>query len=144
MAKPIAPIRWTLSKAAAEFNIDAKTLSKRLRAESIEPGDDGMLSTSQIVIAIVGDLEREKTRDTSAAADIREMTRDVMRQGLIKVEVFRAILEEVGIAIRQVIDHSSLAAREKELIHANIRKLGETDYAAKVAKQLETTDEPDQ
>jgi phage terminase Nu1 subunit (DNA packaging protein) len=89
---------------------------------------------------VVGDLEREKTRDTSAAADIREMTRDKMRENLIPVEVFRAILEEVGIAIRQVIDHSSLPARDKEQIHANIRKLGETDYAAKVAKQLDATE----
>ena len=130
MAKPTKPIRWTLEQAGAEFDIDPFTLGKRLRAESIEAGEDGRFGTKQIVTAIAGDLEKEKTRNEAAKADLHEMKRDLERGKLIPAERVRASLEELKVAIAQVIDHSHLEAKQKATIYANLQKLGERDFVA--------------
>ena len=130
MGKPNKPIRWTLEQAGAEFDIDPFTLGKRLRAESIECGDDGRFGTKQIVTAIAGDLEKEKTRNEAAKADLHEMKRDLERGKLIPAERVRASLEELKVAISQVIDHSPLEAKQKATIYANLQKLGERDFVA--------------
>ena len=135
MAKPHKPIRWTLQQAGAEFDIDPQTLGKRLRAESIEAGDDGKFGTKQIVTAIAGDLDREKTRNEAAKADLHEMKRDLERGKLIPAERVRASLDELKVAISQVIDHSHLEQKQKVTIYANLQKLGERDFVA-------GTDEP--
>lgn len=130
MAKPQKPIRWTLEQAGSEFDIDAQTLGKRLRSESIECGEDGRFGTKQIVAAIAGDLEKEKTRNEAAKADLHEMKRDLERGRLIPAERVRASLEELKVAISQVIDHSHLDAKQKASIYANLQKLGERDFVA--------------
>jgi hypothetical protein len=130
MGKPNKPIRWTLEQAGAEFDIDPFTLGKRLRAESIEAGEDGRFGTKQIVTAIAGDLEKEKTRNEAAKADLHEMKRDLERGRLIPAERVRASLEELKVAISQVIDHSHLEAKQKATIYANLQKLGERDFVA--------------
>jgi hypothetical protein len=130
MAKPTKPIRWTLEQAGAEFDIDPFTLGKRLRAESIEAGEDGRFGTKQIVTAIAGDLEKEKTRNEAAKADLHEMKRDLERGRLIPAERVRASLEELKVAISQVIDHSHLEAKQKATIYANLQKLGERDFVS--------------
>lgn len=128
MARPQKAIRWTLILAATEFGLDPMTLSKRLRAEGIEAEADGCFSTKQILVAVAGDLEREKTRNEAAAADLREMKRDEMQGNLIPKATVRAALEEVSASLRQVIDHSALSIKQKEAAYGNIRKLGELEY----------------
>ena len=135
MAKPQKAIKWTLILAATEFGLDSVTLSKRLRAEGIEPDADGYFTTKQIIIAVAGDLDREKTRNEAAKADLHEMKRDLERGKLIPSERVRASLEELKVAISQVIDHSHLESKQKATIYANLQKLGERDFVA-------VTDEP--
>jgi hypothetical protein len=135
MAKPQKAIKWTLILAATEFGLDSVTLSKRLRAEGIEADPDGYFTTKQIIIAVAGDLDREKTRNEAAKADLHEMKRDLEREKLIPSERVRASLEELKVAISQVIDHSHLEAKQKATIYANLQKLGERDFVA-------GTDEP--
>ena len=135
MAKPQKAIKWTLILAATEFGLDSVTLSKRLRAEGIEADADGYFTTKQIIIAVAGDLDREKTRNEAAKADLHEMKRDLEREKLIPAERVRASLEELKVAISQVIDHSHLEAKQKATIYANLQKLGERDFVA-------GTDEP--
>ena len=130
MAKALKPLRWTIEQAARECSIDRKTLTKRIMAEGITPGDDGMFATSDILKAIVGDLDREKTRDTAAAADLREMKRDEMRKRLIPREAVRAALEELKVVITQVIEHTDLSLNSKREIFAALRKLNEHDFTA--------------
>lgn len=137
MAKPTKPIRWTLEQAGGEFDIDPFTLGKRLRAESIEAGEDGRFGTKQIVTAIAGDLEKEKTRNEAAKADLHEMKRDLERGRLIPAERVRASLEELKVAISQVIDHSHLEAKQKATIYANLQKLGERDFVAGTGEPTE-------
>lgn len=76
-------MRWTVLLAAREFNIARETLAKRLRAESIEPGKDGMFSTAQIVTAIYGNYDFERTRLMRSDANQAEMKEAQLRKELI-------------------------------------------------------------
>jgi tRNA(Ser,Leu) C12 N-acetylase TAN1 len=58
------------------------------------------------------------------------MKRDLERGRLIPAERVRASLEELKVAISQVIDHSHLEAKQKATIYANLQKLGERDFVS--------------
>lgn len=91
---------WTISKAAPEFGIDRATLSRRLRELGIEtPKHDRKptLTTKQVMAAVVGDLERERIRDTAASADARELENAQTRGELVLMsEVERIYRERLG------------------------------------------------
>jgi hypothetical protein len=81
--KHTKPIRWTVEKAASEFNINPRTLAKRIRTDGTEPGKDGRFSTVQICAAVYGAIEAEKLRKIMIEADLlaidkKERTRDVV------------------------------------------------------------------
>jgi hypothetical protein len=63
LPKAITAIRWTVERAASEFQIDRKTLTKRIRAGDVRPGADGKFSTEQICAAVFGDYRREQLRE---------------------------------------------------------------------------------
>lgn len=134
-------IRWTIEQAAGEFGIDRRTLSNRLRAASIEPGEDAKFSTTQIVAAIHGDLEKERARNEGAAADLREMKRDQARGLLIPREWLTEVLNDVRIALQQVIEGSGLPPAKKREAFENLRKLGETDWTKPKGDPLEDDEE---
>lgn len=73
MSKAFTAIRWTISAAASEFGCDDKTLSSRIRRESIEPGEDGKFSTAQICAALFGDIGQHRLRKMKAEADFAEL-----------------------------------------------------------------------
>lgn len=107
---------WTISKAAPEFGIDRATLSRRLRELGIEtPKHDGKptLTTKQIMAAVVGDLEREKIRDTAASADARELKNAMTRRDLIAASEVTEIISNVLMADRgrSITRAARLAAR---------------------------------
>lgn len=49
---PAEPLRWPLSRAAAEFGTDRETLSVRLKKLGHSPDERGSYSTKQILAAI--------------------------------------------------------------------------------------------
>ena len=77
--------RWGLEKAAAEFGINPRTLSKRLKQYSIECGRDKMFSTKQICAAIFGDIDGERLRLTKEQADYI----GVKQSGPYKADTYR-------------------------------------------------------
>ena len=117
------PIRWTRQHAAAEFGLDAQTLSARLVAASIAPAEDEKFSTQQIVAAIFGDLARQKTRNEAAKADLTEMKRDLDERRLIPAEVARASMHKLTVGIMEVISASPLSAKQQAAIAGNLERL---------------------
>lgn len=86
-----APLRWSLEQAASEFPINPRTLAKRCKALSLEPGEDGKWSTTQICAAVFGDYESHRARKMAADADMAEDERDRQRRRLMEAEqVMRA------------------------------------------------------
>ena len=95
MPKAIATLRWTVERAASEFQIDRKTLTKRIRAGDILPGADGKFSTEQICAAVFGDYRREQLREMRARADKLEIETQSMREERIPIEDVLTVNNEV-------------------------------------------------
>lgn len=109
-------IRWTIENAAAEFGINPRTLSARLKQAGTVPGEDGRYSTKEIASAVFGDLEREKIRKTSAEADEIEK-RNRERDGeLVDVEEFAKEFDDAAVECVRVIESSALSNAEKDTL----------------------------
>jgi hypothetical protein len=67
------PLRWTLTRAAKEFQVPRETLRRRLGDHHQETGPDGCFSTRQVVESIYGDLHREKIRTQRALSKKLEL-----------------------------------------------------------------------
>jgi phage terminase Nu1 subunit (DNA packaging protein) len=99
---------WTIAKAAPEFGISRETLARRLREMGLEiPKGRRLrkpwLTTKQIMEAVVGSLEKEKTRATAAIADTRELANRVARGELIPGERMREIVRDCFGPIREAL-----------------------------------------
>jgi hypothetical protein len=124
MPKTTKPVRWTRNHAAAEFNLDAATLSKRLTAASIAPGEDGRFSTSQIVAAVFGDRASALTAKAQAEAQNWQLRNEVIRRERIPLDDVEAINEQACMAIRHIILASPLPDQTKQDIFAELRGIG--------------------
>jgi hypothetical protein len=125
MPKPIKPVRWTRQHAAAEFGLDAQTLSKRLTAASISAGDDGRFSTSQIVAAVFGDRASALTAKAKAEAENWTLRNEVIRKERIPLEIVAQINDHACTAIRHIILASPLPDEAKQDIFEELRGIGE-------------------
>lgn len=114
-------IRWKIEAAAAEFPINPRTLSSRLKRLGIEAGSDHCWSTAQICEAVFGGIENEKLRKITAEADVVEIRRDELRGSMIPVERVGKVIDNTVIAIRQVVKGSGLSDAEKESCMRSIR-----------------------
>jgi hypothetical protein len=108
MAKKLVSIRWTVELAASEFQIDRRTLAKRIRAGDIRPGTDGKFSTEQVCAAVFGDYRREQLREMRERADKLELENQVTRRERIPLDVVMAVNTEVEQAIAGIIKASKL------------------------------------
>ena len=123
------PLAWTRQHAATEFGLDPDTLAKRLHAAGIAGDAENRFTTQQILAAISADLDRQKTRNEGAKADLNEMKRDLDERRLIPAEDVRASLDRLRAAISKVITASPLTAKQRAAIAANLERL--TDLFAK-------------
>lgn len=108
------PMRWSMNQAALEFDMDKGAISKRLRALSLECGDDGKFSTAQICAAKYNDLELERARKVREDADGSALDNAKRRKELGEVRLFLHFLAEVGAAIKQHIVASSMTPEEMQ------------------------------
>ena len=112
--KRIKPIRWTLELAGVEFSRDHRALSKRIRREGLEPGEDGCFSTAQICSAVFGDQFSEDLRKTREEADAIEIKNKRSRNELLDAERVYLYGEALFIVIRQRILASKLTREEQD------------------------------
>jgi hypothetical protein len=125
MAKRITTIRWTVEKAASEFQIDRRTLTKRINGADIRPGKDGRFSTEQICSAVFGDYRREQLREMRARADKLEIENQCIRKERVPICDVIAVNNEVDMAIVGIIKTSKLPIGAVNEILDQIRMVGE-------------------
>jgi phage terminase Nu1 subunit (DNA packaging protein) len=116
-------IRWTQEHAAAEFGINPRTLSARIKQLSIEAGKDRCYSTKQIATAVYGDLERERIRLTSAEADSQERENLVELGQLIDIAEFKKDFAPIYVDMVRLIRSSPLTDPDQDALLAAISKL---------------------
>ena len=131
-------LRWTLSMAASEFEVDRRTITTRVKAAGILPGEDGKFSSAQINKAIHGDLAGEKLRKLRAEADLAEMERDTLAKNSIPMALIDSMFNRTATGIRAIITRSRLTEQEQDDILSDIRSmiedLGSQGYAAPESK----------
>lgn len=121
-------IRWTIGAASAEFGLDPKTLSGRMKVAGTVAGSDGLFSTSDIAAAIYGDYESEKTRLTKEQADVvalkkAEMQRELLPANLVEKVWFAALSD-----LRQKISFLEIPDLKKQEILADLQAIPINDY----------------
>lgn len=112
-------IRWTVGNAAAEFGIDPKTLSQRIKAAAIEPANDGLYGTTQITAAIFGDLEYERIGLTREQKEITALNKRNMLRELVPIKDVERVWTRVVLEYRQRVMSANIAdAIKKDLLEA--------------------------
>jgi hypothetical protein len=130
MPKTAATIRWTIQKAATEFDRSRETITKGIKAHSIEPGVDGKYSTKQIAAAIYGDWDSSRLKNDELDAAIKEeklkklRTLDYVRMSFV-VLLWRSMVN----AWKQKIINSQLPQELKEELTADMQEIPIEEYA---------------
>jgi phage terminase Nu1 subunit (DNA packaging protein) len=88
-------IRWTIDRAADEFDIDNRTLTKALTRAGLLAGEDGRWSTSQMVQALFGDHEAEQLRKTREEADKLALANKKTRGELVELDVVGLVWDDI-------------------------------------------------
>lgn len=133
MTKKQTAIRWTIARAASEFHVDPKTLSKKLR-KSQTAGEDGAWSTRQIAAAIFGDIERERLRNLTVDTEAKMLSKESAALDLAHKR------NELVTAESAFLDYSCVlhqAKREIELLPAAVAHLVANKDAIEVQRILD-------
>lgn len=123
MPKEITAIRWTVERAASEFQIDRKTLTKRIRASDVVPGEDGRFSTEQICSAVFGDYRGEQLRELKERADKLALENALSRKEQVPVKVVMAVNDSVEQEITAIIKTSGLPHESCNRILEQLRNI---------------------
>jgi hypothetical protein len=109
--------RFTLFAAASEWNIDCKTLRKRLLAADIQPGTDGKYSIRQIDSAVHGDKQSEEIGLIRAKREAQEMANEKEAGNLVDLAEYRQHVAKKVIAMKQeIMSFAWLTDAQKDLI----------------------------
>jgi phage terminase Nu1 subunit (DNA packaging protein) len=115
-----ALLRWSLYKAAVEFDVAQSVLVRHLTSSHQFPGDDGCYSTTQLAQALYGSLHIERLRKTREEADEVELKNAITRaEYLHRGELARGLTQLVD-GILQVVNNSALTPEEKADVLNNV------------------------
>ena len=115
------PLRWTIENAAANFGVDRKRLTRKLRQADLERSPDGKYSTKEIVSALYDDNHSERTRLYREQADRLAIANAKARSEQIDVDSVSKTYEGIFQAMRKTILASPLTDAEKAEALAQLR-----------------------
>jgi hypothetical protein len=124
----IKPVRWTVEQACSEFDINPRTLSKRLKGLGTEAGEDGKFSTRQITRAVFSDLEMEQARLARVNANIKEVEEARVKNKVLDTEIVFGVWENIALSIRRTILTSGMTDAEKDSCLVELKSFGLSDY----------------
>lgn len=122
-------IKWSGEDVQRETGLNARTFASRATKAGIEPayaGDNGVkrfYSTKQVMDILHGDLEAERIRETKENADRLAIANAKTRGELVTTDSVFSILENMFVAIRQVIKQSGLSEVEKHECLKQLREI---------------------
>ena len=126
--KQRAAVKWTIQKAATEFDCHAATLSKRLKLADIIPGPDGMFTTRQICAAVYGDMDGEKLREVRHRANLLELQEQQLRRELVPVADVQRVWGAIVVAVRQYIWNCNAEETDRRRWLAELVEFKVEDY----------------
>jgi hypothetical protein len=111
---PQDPLRWSVLRAAEEFDIDQVTLRKRLVKADEQPGEDACYSTQQIIGSIFDSSKALRDREVKAKAEHWEIRNSVLKGELLDRQDTTRSLEQSYAVIKQIVNASSLPKKDKK------------------------------
>jgi phage terminase Nu1 subunit (DNA packaging protein) len=109
---------WTVSKAVPEFGLERYAFVRRLKEMGLDvPSGPSArkpwLTTKQCMEAVVGSLEKERTRVAAANADAQEMANQVARGDMIHTEKVLEIVRDRFAPMREALLSAPVTLAQK-------------------------------
>ena len=141
-------LRWSVTRAAKEFHVDFKTLTKRLTAAGISPGHDGRYSTLEICRALFldgGDIDAEKLRKVRLECDLLQRKLDEADGRLLDADAVLRCWSQAVLNVRGAVLALPIPEANRHAILDAICEVPKRDYSAKPDRaELELPGETDQ
>jgi hypothetical protein len=113
-------IRNPMPAAAREFGVDSKTLKKNLVQAEESPAPDGTFSTVQIKDALWTNSRRLRDEEVFERTKNMRLKNAFLEGNQLDRSELTSALEQIFVAISQIITGSDLTAEEKKDILTNI------------------------
>jgi hypothetical protein len=120
---PLVPLRWSVARASAEFDIAQATLERKLRDAQVFPDNGGAYSTKAIKAAVFGSLHNERLRRIKEEADKVAMANQVARGELLERRSLEQGFAEIAAAIVGIIGKSGLSREDQVQIQKNLSSI---------------------
>jgi len=120
---PATPLRWSVARAGAEFDIAQQTLERKLRDAQVYPDAGGCYSTKQITEGIFGSLFRERLRRITEEADKTALANQVSRGELVNRHELLQAMAAVAEAMVSTIENSGLSRKDQDQIRRNLASI---------------------
>ena len=127
MGRKFKQKHWGLDEASAEFGCDKDTLSKYFKQAGQSPAfKDGAFATNQIVIALFGDYDAQKTRKITHEANLLEMEEKQSRGELVvKADVVDLVTVGLQAMVATILAMTEITIEQREQIIKQLRECGE-------------------
>lgn len=135
---------WTIETAAAEFGINPRTLSGKIKRYGIKPDRAGAFTTKQICEAVFGDIENEKLRLVKEQADKISIENKQSLRELVPASEFGKIVNLGLESIRAtILSASNIESHDRDKLLLSIRDAldGVENAARGMAKNPDTSAE---
>jgi hypothetical protein len=96
-------VKWSINAAAIEFGVDRRTLAKGLRDLDVEITPKAKYHSRDIVRALYGDLDYERTRNERAAANLRELEYKEKQHELVPMSEVQSLYTQAMLPWRQAL-----------------------------------------
>ena len=117
-------LRWSTLAAEREFQVDRKTIAKRLSDAEISAGEDGLFKTTDIAGAIYGgDLHAERLRECRERADNLSLKNKELRGDVVDGQELRRSLENLFTFLRQeILGNQDLTDQAKKSLLSHLEE----------------------
>jgi hypothetical protein len=134
------PLKWSVLAGEREFQIDRKTIIKRLASAEMAPGEgDNLYSTKQIADAIYGgDLHSERLREIKERADGLALNNRQKRGELLPAkEVYSALAQVLHDLRGEILGNGRLTPDEKDSLLGRLSQIQITGKTPKAEPETE-------
>jgi hypothetical protein len=114
------PLKWSIDAAAREFGVDSKTLKKNLVHAEQSPAPDGTYSTPQIKDALWTNSKRLRDEEVFERTKNMRLKNAFLEGNQLDRSELTSALEQIFVAITQIVMSSDLSPKEKMDILDNI------------------------
>jgi len=131
--RKVESVRWTIKKAAEEFDTTQTTLTGKLKAAGILPNpQDNCFSTQDIVTVLFGGLtnklKAEQIKDTRESAALKAVKKQNLLRQNIPVEMVEKVWSDFTVDLIQKINNLDLPDKQRKEILGDLQKIDVEKY----------------